>query len=76
MPDKTKQSKLIGGFPNDPTGLRREFAIKFHRGDFIKNGEDNSELISDWYHQKVQKAYEQGFKAGVSRTNEGITVMG
>lgn len=49
----------VGTFPNDPTGLRREFAIKFHRGDFIKDGEDNSELISDWFHQQLQKAREE-----------------
>ena len=56
----------IGAFPNDPTGLRREFAIKFHRGDFYdakKDKEwDNSEMISDWWleqlHQELQKARE------------------
>jgi hypothetical protein len=46
----------VGAFPNDPTGLRREFAIMFHRGDFIKDGKDNSELISDWFHHQLQKA--------------------
>jgi len=57
----------IGAFPNDPTGLRREFAIKFHRGDFYdakKDKEwDNSEMISDWWleqlHQELQKAREE-----------------